>query len=97
MKGRRGQEEEETNLRGEVIKERQIVKSQQLESVCVCTLTQSLRDGVYETLAFIFHVLLSFERDGQETIVLSITHIHLHTWKHTHINTHINTHARKVL
>lgn len=53
--------------------------------VSMCTLTQSLRDGVYETLAFILHVLLSFEGDGQEAVVLSITHIHLDTCNtHTH-------------
>lgn len=48
--------------------------------VCKRVLTQSLCDGVYETLAFIFNILLSLERDGKETVVLSVTHIHLHTW-----------------
>ena len=66
--------------------------------VCVGLLTQSLRDGVYETLAFIVHILLSFERDGQETVVLSVTHIHLHSWKtqaHTHTHTHTHTFTPK--
>ena len=47
--------------------------------VCVCTLTQSFCDGVDETLSFILHILLGLKRDGNETVVLSVTHIHLHT------------------
>lgn len=53
-------------------------------TVCVCVyvcvlLTQSLCDGVYKTLTFILHILLRFQRDGQEAVVLSVTHMHLHT------------------
>ena len=57
---------------------------------CVCqrVLTQSLCYSVYETLAFIFNILLSLQWDGKETVVLSVTHIHLHTWN-TQTQTHI--------
>lgn len=48
-------------------------------------LTQGLCDGVYEIFPFVLHILLSFEWDGQETVVLSVTHVHLHSWiTHTH-------------
>lgn len=44
-------------------------------------LTQSFGDGVDETFSLVLHCLLSLQRDGQEAVVLSVAHEHLHIWE----------------